>query len=52
MLFANRYRFWIKIDLDFICILVRPTSEIIKNLYKNNIFIQVLSEVVVGNKKN
>ena len=49
MLFANRYRFWIKIDLDFICILVRPTSEIIKNLYQNNIFIQVLS---VGNKKN
>ena len=51
MLFANRYRFWITIDLDFICILVRPTSEIIKNLYQNNIFIQVLSEIVVGNKK-
>ena len=49
MLFANRYRFWIKIDLDFICILVRPTSEIIKNPYQNNIFIQVLSEIVVGN---
>ena len=51
MLFANRYRFWITIDLDVICILVRPTSEIIKNLYQNNIFIQVLSEIVVGNKK-
>ena len=51
VLFANRYRFWIKIDLDFICILVRPTSEIIKNLYQNNICIQVLSEVVAGNPK-